>query len=348
MGTMGRSMAELPDTIRDEAQLDEVLSRPSLALVEFAGELDGDVMVLGAGGKIGPTLVRMACRAVQQAGVRKEIIAVGRRPFDMPEAEGVRTIVCDLLDPAAVERLPGARNIVFMAGRKFGFTGDEPATWAANVLVPYHVARAFTESRVAVFSTGCVYPLMDVAAGGATEQTPPDPVGEYSMSCLGRERVFDYVSGATGAKVVHLRLNYAVEMRYGVLVDVATRIWRGEPADLTTAWANVIWQGDACDWVLRSLALAASPPKVLNVTGPETISIREVAETFGRLFEKPVTFTGADSGRAYLSDASEANGRFGPPRVPPERIIEWTADWIRRGGPTLDKATHFEIQDGKF
>jgi len=348
MGMMGRSMDELPDTIRDEAELDEVLSRPSPALAEFVGDLDGDVMVLGAGGKVGPTLVRMAQRAVEVAGVRKEIIAVGRRPLDALGGQGVRTLVCDLLDLAAVERLPRARNVVFMAGRKFGSTGDEPATWAANVIVPYHVARTFTESRVAVFSTGCVYPLMDACEGGSTEATPPGPVGEYGMSCLGRERVFDYVSRATGETVVHLRLNYAVEMRYGVLADVATKVWHGEPVDLTTAWANTIWQGDACDWVLRSLALAAGPPKVLNVTGPETVAIRDLAETFGRLFERPVAFTGADSGRAYLSDASAANALFGPPRVPLERVIRWTADWIRRGGRSLDKPTHYQVQDGKF
>lgn len=341
-------MDELPATIRDEEQLDEVLSRPSPALVDVVKRLDGDVMVLGAGGKVGPTLVRMVRRAVQTAGVRKEIIAVGRRPLELLEAEGVRTVVCDLLDPAAVERLPRVENVVFMAGRKFGSTGDEPATWAANVIVPYHVARTFVDSRVAVFSTGCVYPLMDVGAGGSTEEMRPAPVGEYSMSCLGRERVFDYVSRRAGEKVVHLRLNYAVEMRYGVLVDVARNVWQGEPVDLTTAWANVIWQGDACDWVLRSLALAASPPKVLNITGPETISIRELTETFGRLFEKRVAFRGTDSGRAYLSDASEANALFGPPRTPLERVVQWTAQWIRRRGRTLGKPTHFEVQDGKF
>jgi len=210
------------------------------------------------------------------------------------------------------------------------------------------VARTFTASRVAVFSTGCVYPLMPVASGGATEETPPDPVGEYAMSCLGRERVFDYVSRTAGQRVVHLRLNYAVEPRYGVLVDVAQRVLAGEPVDLSTAHVNVIWQGDACDWALRSLALAASPPAVLNVTGPGVLAIRDLAETFGRLFGKPVQFTGSDSGRAYLSDASQAMARFGPPRVPVERVVRWTADWLRRGGRTLGKPTHFEVQDGRF
>lgn len=341
-------MPDLPDTLRDEAELDEVLSRPSPALVAFASGLEGDVLVLGAGGKIGPTLVRMARRALAEAGAAGEVVAVARRPLPDLAAEGVRTLECDLLDPDAVARLPRTPNVVFMAGRKFGSTGDEPATWAANVLVPYHVARTFTAARVAVFSTGCVYPLMPVASGGATEATPPDPVGEYGMSCLGRERVFDYASAAWGERVVHLRLNYAVEPRYGVLVDVAQRVLAGEPVDLSSAHANVLWQGDACDWALRSLGLAASPPAVLNLTGPETLAIREVAETFGRLLDVPVQFTGEDTGRAYLSDASRAIERFGRPRVPAETVIRWTADWLRRGGRTLGKPTHFEVQDGRF
>jgi len=341
-------MLNLPETIRNEAELDDLLTCPSPTLVAFASRLQGDVLVLGAGGKIGPTLARMAHRALAEAGARADVIAVARRPLPALEAAGIRTLACDLLDPEAVARLPRAANVVFMAGRKFGSSGDEPATWAANVLVPYHVARAFTASRVAVFSTGCVYPLMPVASGGATEATPPDPVGEYAMSCLGRERVFDYTSRTAGQRVVHLRLNYAVEPRYGVLVDVAQRVLAGEPVDLTTAHVNVLWQGDACDWALRSLALAASPPAVLNLTGPETVAIRDLAETFGRLLGTPVRFTGSDSGVAYLSNASRARARFGPPRVPLARIIQWTADWLRRGGHTLGKPTHFETQDGEF
>ncbi|MFO8012301.1 MAG: NAD(P)-dependent oxidoreductase [Phycisphaerae bacterium] len=341
-------MPDLPETLRDEAELDDLLSRPSPALVEYAAGLEGDVLVLGAGGKIGPTLVRMARRALAEAGAPGEVVAVARRPLPALAAEGVCTVECDLLDPDAVARLPRAPDVVFMAGRKFGSTGDEPATWAANVLVPYHVARTFTDARVAVFSTGCVYPLMPAASGGATEETPPDPVGEYAMSCLGRERVFDYASAAWGDRVVHLRLNYAVELRYGVLVDVARRVLARQAVDLATAHVNVIWQGDACDWALRSLGLAASPPAVLNLTGPETLSVREIAETFGRLLDVPVRFTGSDTGRAYLSDASRAVERFGPPRVSVDRILRWTADWLRRGGRTLGKPTHFEVQDGRF
>jgi len=366
----GQTMPDLPDTVRDEAALDDLLSRPSPALVEFAAGLDGDLLVLGAGGKIGPTLARMAHRALAEAGATGRVIAVARRPLPALADAGIRTLVCDLLDPDAVDALPRAPNVVFMAGRKFGSTGDEPATWAANVLAPYHAARVLASSRVAVFSTGCVYPLMPTRAVGAgfagplagrgrkdppmpppaaaTEDTPPDPVGEYAMSCLGRERVFDYVSRKTGEQVVHLRLNYAVDLRYGVLVDVARRVLAREPVDLTTAHVNVIWQGDACDWALRSLSLAASPSAVLNITGPETMSVRDLAETFGREFGLPVRFAGSDTGRAYLSDASRALARFGPPRVPLDRVVRWTADWLRRGGRTLDKPTHFEVQDGRF
>jgi nucleoside-diphosphate-sugar epimerase len=341
-------MDEWPQVIRDERELDEVLSRPWPRLVDFLHGLEGDLLILGAGGKMGPTLARTARRAIRAAGVAKDVIAVGRRPMPDLEAEGVRTIACDLLDPEAVARLPRAANIIFMAGRKFGSTGDEPTTWAANVIVPYHVARTFTASRIASFSTGGVYPLVEVASGGATEQTPPDPIGEYAMSCLGRERMFDYFSRTAGEKVVHIRLNYAVELRYGVLVDVATRVWRGEPVDVAIGYANVIWQGDACNQALLALGLAASPAAPLNVTGPGMISIRETAERFGRLLGRPPVIAGQEGARAFLSSAAESHRLLGPPLVPLERVIAWTADWVRRGGRDLGKPTHFEVRDGRY
>jgi uncharacterized protein YbjT (DUF2867 family) len=316
--------------------------------VEFVAGLAGDICILGAGGKIGPTLTRMARRAVEAAGVDKRVWAVDVAPLPQLADCGVETVVCDLMDPDAVEALPRPANIIYMAGRKFGSAGAEHMTWAINVAVPHIVARTFADSRIVVFSTGCVYPVVDVATGGPTERTPPEPIGEYSMSCLGRERMFDHASHTRGLKVLQFRLNYAVELRYGVLVDVATKVFRGERVDLTTSWANVMWQGDVCERAIRCLALAESPPKILNVTGPGMIGIREVAETFGRLFDKPATFTGADSGRAYLNDASEANALFGPPSVPVDRVIQWIADWIRRGGESLGKPTHFETQDGKY
>jgi len=341
-------MMELPEAIETVDQLDELLSRPSEALVELLADLEGDVMVLGAGGKIGPSLARMAQRAMDASGAARTVYAVDVAPLQTLAAAGLTTLACDLLDPAAVEALPRCGNVIYLAGRKFGSTGAEHLTWAINVAVPQVVARTFAGSRIVVFSTGCVYPVMHVDTGGAAEQTPPEPVGEYSMSCLGRERMFDYFSHERGLKVLQFRLNYAVELRYGVLVDVGRKVFAGEPVDVTTGYANVLWQGDVCDRALRCLPLAASPPAVLNVTGPETISIRDVAERFAKLFNRPARFSGQENGLGYLSNASRANELFGPPAVPVERIIEWTARWIARGGEDLGKPTHFETQDGKY
>ena len=340
-------MQDLPDAINNVEELEELLSRPSRRLVEFIRSLDGDVMILGAGGKIGPSLTRMAKRAADDAG-GTVIHAVDVVPLPAMEAIGVATHQCNLLDPGAVAALPEVPNIIYMAGRKFGSTGAEHLTWAMNVMVPANVAGRFVNSRIVVYSTGCVYPIGDVLSGGSTEETPCDPVGEYAMSCLGRERMFDYTSREKGQKVLLFRLNYAVEMRYGVLVDVAAKVFSGQPVDVTTGYANVLWQGDVCNQALLSLSLAASPPKALNVTGPETISIRRVAEIFGRLFEKEVRFEGEESSMAYLSDATQATAAFGYPSVPLGRVIEWTARWIQAGGENLGKPTHFETQDGKY
>jgi nucleoside-diphosphate-sugar epimerase len=235
-----------------------------------------------------------------------------------------------------------------MVGRKFGSSGAESMTWAVNVMAAHNVAQCFTRSRITAFSTSCVYPVIDVKTGGATEDTPPDPVGEYAMSCLGRERMFDYFADNKGARVVHARLSYAVEMRYGVLRDVADRVWKGEPVDVTTGFANVIWQGDACSHILRSLELASSPAKILNVTGPETFSIRDVARRFGRLMGKTPVISGEENGLGYLSNACLANRLFGNPTVPLGAVIEWVAHWVKRGGESLGKPTHFEAQDGKY
>ena len=339
---------ELPDVIHDEAELDEVLSRPWSQLVDFASRWDGDLMVLGAGGKIGPTMVRMARRALDEAGADRKVIAVDLAPLDALRTDGVEVLACDLLDPRAVADLPPARNVIYMVGRKFGSTGEEHLTWAMNAIAPAHAAAALGGSRIVAFSTGCVYPILDLPHDGCTEQTPPEPIGEYAMSCLGRERMFDYYSRAAGTEVATVRLNYAVEPRYGVLVDIATSVHEGRPVDVTTGQVNVIWQGDACNQILLSLAHAASPPKILNVTGPETLGIRALAERLGELLGKTATFTGSDSGRAYLSDATEANTLFGPPRVSIDQVCVWTAHWIEHGGPLLGKPTHFETQDGKY
>ncbi|MBN1554084.1 MAG: NAD(P)-dependent oxidoreductase [Phycisphaerae bacterium] len=328
-------------------ELEELLTRPSEALVEFVRTLQGDIMILGAGGKIGPSMAGMAKRAMDRAGATGKVIAVDLHAPDK-QIEGVEYLSCDLLDIDAMGRLPRAENLIFMAGRKFGSTGSEHLTWAINTIVPYHVARTFTDARVVVFSTGCVYPVVDVAGGGATEETPPNPIGEYAQSCLGRERMFDYYSHTAGLKVLQFRLNYAVEPRYGVLVDVATKVFREEPVDVTTGFANVLWQGDVCSQAIRSLALAASPPRVLNVTGPETISIRRVAEEFGCRMNKTPIFTGLENGRGFLSNATRANAIFGNPTVPLGTLIDWTAGWVASGGENLGKPTHFETQDGKY
>ena len=338
----------LPARLETVAELDELLSRPSPGLVAFMRELDGDLMVVGAGGKIGPTMARLAKRAVDAAGVRKRVIAVDVAPLEALAAAGIETIRCDLMDLDAVARLPKPRNIVYMIGRKFGSTGAESLTWAINCIVAYHAARAFQGCRVAGFSTGCVYPVMHLSSGGASEQTAAEPVGEYAQSCLGRERMWDYFADQGKLDVVHIRLNYAVECRYGVLYDVGSKVWAGEPVDVTTGYANVIWQGDACNQILQALALAAHPGAVLNVTGPETFSIRQVAQQFGRLMDRQPTFSGVENGQGYLNNASLANGRFGNPSVPLSRIVEYTAQWLMAGGENLGKPTHFETQNGKY
>jgi nucleoside-diphosphate-sugar epimerase len=338
----------LPAELRSVAELDEFLSRPSPGLVASMRRLDGDLMVLGAGGKIGPTLARMAQRAVAAAGVRKRVVAVDVAPLDSLAAAGIETMRCDLLDLEAVARLPKVKNVVYMVGRKFGSSGAESLTWAINCIAAYHAARAFQGCLVAAFSTGCVYPIMHIGTGGATEDTTPAPVGEYAMSCLGRERMWDSFADQGKLDVVHLRLNYAVECRYGVLYDIGSKVWAGEPVDLTTGYANVIWQGDACNQILQTLALASHPAAILNITGPETLSVRQVAQQFGGLMHKQPVFGGTENGCGYLSNASRANGLFGNPAVPLGRIVDYTAQWLMAGGPSLGKPTHFETQDGKY
>jgi nucleoside-diphosphate-sugar epimerase len=341
-------MTDLPKRIDTEDHLDELLSRPRPATVELFRRLEGEVLILGAGGKMGPSLTRCALRARDEAGSNAKIYAVARREIEPLRQAGAETIACDLLDDEAMGRLPDAANVLYLVGRKFGSTGSEPLTWAVNVLAAGRAARRFAGRRVVMFSTGCVYPVMDVSTGGATEQTPPEPIGEYAMSCLGRERMFDYASAELGTRVLQFRLNYAHELRYGVLVDVARRVRAGEPVDLTTGYVNVLWQGDACNVALLCLDRAESPPAVLNVTGPEVVSIREAAERFGEVLGLDVRFTGEENGRGYLSNAAKATGQFGPPTVPAETIVEWVADWTTRYGPMLDKPTHFETQDGRF
>ncbi|MEN6387032.1 MAG: NAD-dependent epimerase/dehydratase family protein [Phycisphaerales bacterium] len=341
-------MMNLPQRIENVKQLEELLSRPSKSLIEYVKRLEGDIMILGAGGKIGPTMVMRAKRAIEEAKAAKEVFAVDVQPLDSLKKQGIKTIKCNMLDWKEVNELPRVKNIVYMIGRKFGSSGSEWLTWAVNVMIPHNVADVFRESRISQFSTGCVYPVVDVYTGGSVETDPANPVGEYAVSCLGRERMFDYYAAEKGEKVVQVRLNYALELRYGVLVDIATKVYNGEEVDVTTGFMNGIWQGDCCDQVLRSFDLASSPASILNVTGPEILSIRWVANRFGELFSKEVKITGQENGRAYLNNATKANAIFGNPSVPIGKIIEWVADWIQRGGENSGKPTHFETQNGKY
>jgi nucleoside-diphosphate-sugar epimerase len=346
------SQAALPDHIQDELHLEDVLSRPSAADVGAARALDGDVMVLGAGGKMGPSLARRVRRAVQAAGASAQVVAVSRFSDaavarDL-EREGVRVLPCDLLDPDAVARLPETPNVLFLAGRKFGSEGRPDLTWAQNVVVPALVARRFARSRVVVFSTGNVYGPVPPSSRGATEDDPPGPVGEYAQSCLGRERVFEHYSRERGTPAVLFRLFYAVDLRYGTLVDVARAVIDGRPVDLAVGRVNAIWQGDASSYALRSLALAASPPRPLVVTGPEPVEVRAAAERFAARFGRPPHFTGTEGPAALLGNPALCLAQLGPPEVSLDRLFEWTADWVAGGGRSLGKPTHFEATDGKY
>lgn len=345
-------LSMLPKTIEDVNQLDDLMSKPSAALVEMMKRLDGDVMVLGIGGKMGHTLGRQVMRAIVAAGITRRIIGVSRfsdrHQRTLIEESGVETIQCDLLDPNQVAQLPDAKNIVFMAGRKFGTGGNEHLTWAMNTVVPAIVARRFHRSRIVVFSTGCVYPLVNPANGGCAETEPADPVGEYAVSCLGRERIFEHFSRTFGTPVSIIRLNYAIDMRYGVLHDIARSIIVSGSADISVPAFNAIWQGDATDQILRSLDHCNSPPFVLNVTGPEQLSTKTVALKLSRLLCREVTFKGPEGSAALLSDSAKARSLFGQPSVSSDTLIAWTADWVKNGGASLEKPTHFEVDNGKF
>lgn len=347
-----RSKPALPTQITGEEELERLLSEPSPAVVETLEALDSDLLILGAGGKMGPSLARMAARALAAANSTRRVIAVAR--FSRPELRqqleswGIQTIVCDLLDRNALAALPASRHIVFMAGQKFGTTGNPAQTWALNSYLPALVAERFTAARIVVFSTGNVYPLTPVVQGGSVEDDPPEPVGEYANSCLGRERMFEYFSHSRGLRCAIMRLNYAIDLRYGVLLDIAQKVKACQPVDLSMGAANVIWQGDANAWALRLLDHCSAPPFVLNVTGPELVSVRRLAERFGALFGVAPTFVGSEAPSALLNNAAQAHSLFGYPRISLEQMINWTAAWVQAGGATLNKPTHFETRDGRF
>jgi len=346
-------MSKLPQRFEDVDALETFMSEPTPGLEADLARLDGDIIVLGVGGKMGPTLARMARRAAPG----RRVIGVAR--FSDPtlraslERQGVECIACDLLDRQALERLPnvadGVRNCVFMAGHKFGAAGDASLTWMMNVGVPMMVAETFREMRIVVFSTACVYPFVPVGGPGADEQTPPTPpAGDYANSCVGRERMFEYGSRKYGTPGRLVRLSYAIDMRYGVLYDVANSVFAGTPVDLTMGHADVIWQGDANEQALRLLAHCTVPATPINVTGPRHTSIRWLAAEFGRRFGRAPMLTGQEAPTAWLEDTTQAQALFGPPRVPIETMIDWVADWVRCGGPSLGKPTHFSTRNGKY
>jgi nucleoside-diphosphate-sugar epimerase len=338
----------LPDRIADVAALDDLLSRPSQALIDDLARIDGDIMILGVAGKMGPTLAALA----RAASPKRRIIGVARfsdaSVKGWLEARGIETMNCDLLDATAIARLPKSPNVVFMAGRKFGAEGDLALTWAMNVHVPALVAQAFAQSRIVAFSTGCVYPFVSVDGNGASEDTPPDPPGEYAQSCVGRERMFEYFSRQFGTPGRLFRLNYAIDMRYGVLHDIASKILLGEPIDVSLGHVNFIWQGDAASQALRCLAYCDTPTSPLNVSGHENLAVRDLAAKLGRQLGREPVLVGREQPTAWLTDTSRATKLFGRPAVDTGRLIAWTADWVRRSMPNLGKPTKYEVRDGRY
>ncbi|HEX4212412.1 MAG TPA: NAD(P)-dependent oxidoreductase [Candidatus Dormibacteraeota bacterium] len=338
--------------IETVAELEEVLTRPSPGLLQDLRSIEGDVALIGCGGKIGPTLARMARRALDEVGSAARVVAVSR--FSDPAARrsldeaGVETVAADLEDPAQVRGLPDAPNVVYLLGRKFGTTGDEASTWATNAYTAGRVAERYAGSRIAVFSSGNVYPLSRPFSGGCSEETPPAPVGEYAQSCLARERLFEYAARRHHSPTVTLRLNYANDLRYGVLTDVALGVRSGRPVDLAMGAVNVIWQGDVNDAALRSLALGSAPPRVLNLAGPETVSLRWLVQRFAERFGVEPLVTGEEAPEALLSNGGRAFDLFGYPRVPLLRMIDWVAHWVEIGGPLLNRPTHFQEREGTF
>ncbi len=338
----------LPETILDIAALDELLCRPSQPLIDDLRKVDGDIMILGVAGKMGPTLAGLAKAALPD----RRIIGVAR--FSEPgvenwlKARGIETIHCDLLDKAAIKALPKAPNVVFMAGRKFGAEGDLSLTWAMNAHVPALVAQAFPNSRIVAFSTGCVYPFVDVNGKGADESEAPNPPGEYAQSCVGRERMFEYFSRRFNTPGRLFRLNYAIDMRYGVLHDIASKVLQGKPIDVSLGHVNFIWQGDAAAQALRCLAHCDRPTSPINVSGHEILSVRDLAAKFGARFGRGPVITGKEEPTAWLTNTAQAVKLFGLPIVDTEQLIKWTADWVSRSMPSLGKPTKYEVRDGRY
>ncbi|MEA2839003.1 MAG: hypothetical protein QOF41_333 [Methylobacteriaceae bacterium] len=338
----------LPERIADVAALEDLLCRPTQVLIDELKALDGDIMVLGVGGKMGPTVAGIA----KNATPHKRVIGVARFSEaglqQSLEARGIDTIPCDLMKEDELAALPQIKNIVFMAGRKFGAEGDLALTWAMNAHVPALVAQAFPHSRIVAFSTGCVYPFVSVSGGGASEEVPPDPPGEYAQSCVGRERMFEHFSKKLGTPGKLYRLNYAIDMRYGVLHDIARKIVARQPVDVTMGYVNVIWQGDAAAQALRCLPRCTVPTSPINVSGQEILAVRTLARTIGAQLGIEPIVTGTENATAWITDTSEAMRLLGEPVVGIEHMVAWTADWVARDQPSLDRPTKFEVRDGRY
>jgi nucleoside-diphosphate-sugar epimerase len=337
--------------ITNENELEDALSEPSTEAIAALSSLEGDVLLLGVAGKMGPSLARMVRRTFDLLGRRDRVLGASRFTSGGEEwlrAHGVETIRCDLLNSGELARLPDAPNVIYLTGMKFGATGNEPLTWAMNSYLPGMACQRFCRSRIVAFSTGNVYGLSPVARGGSTEDDPPSPVGEYAMSCLGRERMFEHFSRALGIPVALIRLNYACDLRYGVLVDLACKVRDEQPVDVSMGYFNTIWQGDANALALAAFGRAATPPWIVNVTGPELLSVRDVCERFGRRWKKSVRFVGSEGETALISSSRRCLERLGRPRVTAETLIDWVASWIERGGRQLGKPTRFESRDGRF
>lgn len=348
VGIDGRALTQIASV----DVLERYLSEPTEIAIETMSQVQGDILLLGAGGKMGPTLARMAKRASELAGVDRRVIAVSRfsdlRARNSLTDHGIETVACDLLERAALEKLPRVDNVIFMTAMKFRSTGREADMWAMNAYLPALVCEHFKHSRIVAFSTGNVYGLTPVAEGGAVETALPSPVGEYAMSCLGRERVFQYFSQQHSIPIALLRLNYACELRYGVLVDLAEKVWRGETIDVTMGCVNAIWQGDANAMALGALNHTTTPLSILNIAGPELLSVRHVCERFAELFDKPVRFCGEEAADALVSNGELGRRLFGPPQHSADELVAAIADWMQRGGELLGKPTRYESRDGRF
>lgn len=336
----------------NENQLENLLSKPYPEDIEAVAKYKGDLIVLGAGGKMGPTLVQRAVRAFREAGRSDSVYAVSRfsdsRTAHRLEQEGAAVISADLLDEESLFSLPECPHVIYMAGVKFGTSGNEAMTWTMNSYLPGRIAQKFKESSIIAFSTGNVYPLVSIDSRGSLESDPTEPVGEYAQSCLGRERVFTYFSKRYDLPALLLRLNYAVEPRYGVLLDIGKKVFEEKPVSVQMGYVNVVWQGDANSVTLRAFPQASVPAKILNVTGPETLSVREIARKFGNLFDREPILVDTEAPTALLSDASRCHELFGQPRFSIDQVLELVAAWIEEGGRTLSKPTKFEVRNGKF